>query len=1127
MFSSLLRPSRSQRRSRAERRYSRNSERRWFSSTSRDVQNRARSLSDHDDEAITEEEHDEQEYDDEEDQEDEVSDTPLLPMFSAAHLDAIPVYTLAHVVRELVLSRCETTLSWEQLRSPQVSQFLIRPIQQELRSTHFNAGTEYALMTNCLQFQKEATLYPGNSGTSKTRAMLCELLAIRLLREYSTRELIDALSYDFDPLHGQVDVTPASMDGPRQNGEGHVKPRPRTARISCFEVALRAQAKRFLAHPLVVQQLEAIWAGTIVFHSAADNMHRKFPFTTFQHSYGTLNQPGKELQIQDPSSLRRGVTIYNPKDASLFKLSRLRVPRYRNLLSTISFAVLLGLFLAVLIQRSLEITPLEVVFWFWAAGYMLDEIVGFNEQGFNLYIASFWNSFDLGILLILFVHLCLRFYGIVMPDVRKHRVANMAYDVLAADAILLFPRLFSVLDHYRYFSQLLIAFRYMAQDLMAVFVLILISCSGFFVALTLSFGNEGIDTPGSVAYALLQILMGFTPAAWDRWNGYNGLGKTILTLFLFICHFLVVTILITVLTNSFMAIHQNANEEHQYVFAINTISNVKSDALFSYVAPTNIIQWAMTPLRYFLPFRQYIKANRTVIKITHFPILWSIYLYEKTVLGSSVYDAIDLVEDRGRPKKPCAPRLPRLKREPSIATFRQDRALDEVFRVPVDATLRSAQQSQDRRKTSNVVNNWMEDIGEEVASPPVDDRKVVDKLERRRPSRWPPAANRGRDFSRMTMSVVSDPEDFVSHADFLTPVRPAIVQQESSSQIEGPSQQTDADGDDELPTDDNDDDDHGTIDQEGQTNDQSGVVRPVSPTRGDYFARYSPPPIGTPEALSSVGSPRRKQAQGSGVDSPSRVVAKRQVRQHLRNVSSATMIYRPNDSGTEQSDTRVGSPTKGKSTAPASGAVSPVNKSHPSSIAAGRRTPKKQAGPVRMRPILPGKDEAAFRSAPNFAALTGFKPTGRQERRRPSLEMDLVSDLGDNKAIGGGYVGAIPSSFATQMYQASAARRQDQQRTANQDQISRLMMARMNSLEEGFREVIHEMRETIKHDSSRSRSLSRERPAKPVHREKRSRRVSPVAPSGDKENLDPSSSARDADIRNTQDAREGDEQQIK
>ena len=31
---------------------------------------------------------------------------------------------------------------------------------------------------------------PGNSGTSKTRELVCELLAIRLLKEYSTRELV-------------------------------------------------------------------------------------------------------------------------------------------------------------------------------------------------------------------------------------------------------------------------------------------------------------------------------------------------------------------------------------------------------------------------------------------------------------------------------------------------------------------------------------------------------------------------------------------------------------------------------------------------------------------------------------------------------------------------------------------------------------------------------------------------------------------------------------------------------------------------------------------------------------------------------------------------------------------------
>lgn len=343
--------------------------------------------------------------------------------------------------------------------------------------------------------------------------MISELLAMRLLKEFNTRELIDALSYDFDPLEGLSPITSgaATPGGPRiqkQYGRG--------ARVSTVEIAIRAQAKRFLAHGLVVQQLEAIWAGTIVFHSAADSLHRKPQKPVNQRrsrGYGTIEmQPSsappadavaskKAPNTQEQLVIRRSVTLYDTRDASLFKLSRLRVPRYRQFFSTISFAIMLGLFLAVLIDRSLHITPLEVIFWFWSAGYMLDEVVGFTEQGFGLYILSVWNALDLGILLLLFVYYVLRLYGVLVPAARKHMMANMAYDVLASTAVLLFPRLFSVLDHYKYFSQLLIAFRLMAQDMVAILILIVICCSGFFVAFTLSFSDEKTDG-AKVAYAL-------------------------------------------------------------------------------------------------------------------------------------------------------------------------------------------------------------------------------------------------------------------------------------------------------------------------------------------------------------------------------------------------------------------------------------------------------------------------------------------------------------------------------------------------------------------------------------------------------------------------------------------------
>ena len=86
-------------------------------------------------------------------------------------------------------------------------QFLVKPIQQKIMSAHFSRATLYALMANCLQFEKEIHLNPGNSGASQTRAMVSELLAIKLLREYTTRELIDALSYEFYPLQGQDPTT--------------------------------------------------------------------------------------------------------------------------------------------------------------------------------------------------------------------------------------------------------------------------------------------------------------------------------------------------------------------------------------------------------------------------------------------------------------------------------------------------------------------------------------------------------------------------------------------------------------------------------------------------------------------------------------------------------------------------------------------------------------------------------------------------------------------------------------------------------------------------------------------------------------------------------------------------------
>ncbi|KAL8657574.1 MAG: hypothetical protein Q9226_001784 [Calogaya cf. arnoldii] len=1052
-----------------------------------------------------------EEVDEEEEEEEDGGgeSSPLLPIFSAAHLDALPVYNLTHTIRLLIVPRCETTLSWDQLRSPQVSQFLVKPIQQQIRTSHFSSATIYALLANCLQFKKEEQLYPGNSGTSRTRALVAELLAMRLLREFSTRELLDstkaspdALSYDFYPLQGLLSTgSGTATPGPNWDASPIFRQQqPRVARISALEVAIRALSKRFLAHPLVVQQLEAIWAGSIVFHSAADNLHRppSKVIPNQNRGYGAMGsrgpvlqasperlQPAKQRDHLNPVAVtvRRSATLYDPRDASLFKLSRLRVPRYRQFLSTCSFAILLGLYLAVLIERSLTITLLEVIFWFWSAGFMLDEVVGFNEQGFSLYIMSFWNAFDLGILLLLMCYYGMRLYGILMPDVRKHQTADMAYDLLAANAVLLFPRLFSVLDHSRYFSQLLIAFRMMAMDLLALFILIAISCSGFFVAFTLSFGGDDFNGR-AVVYTLFQLLMGFTPAAWDTWENYNILGKMILTLFLFICHFLVVTILITVLTNSFMAVVQNANEEHQFVFAVNAISMVKSDALFSYIAPTNVLAWLLAPLRFVLPFRKFVRINRTAIKVTHFPILFLIYAYEKLVLRRQTFDSTDLVMQRGRTRNMEAPATGlqlfspnhgRL-REPSVATFHKDRALAEVFRRPFrDNTIRNTQKSHERRKTSNVVNHWMSGLGPDgTASPPMEqDPKVVNKLEARRVAhrrsqllQRRARAGRGPSHTAASMSVVSGPAENTATGAFDSPGFHQLDSDFPSMSMDGLPQQTDADGDDELVT--NDEDDHITLERQRTPMERTKSTDTEKETEEEYFQATPTAPVRKFQPLAPLQNQAVKTAAPLRPAGPNRAQT-RPNRAHVRHTSTNTIIHDPTLLSTESSSSPSRKATTARNSArnagSGSGAMTPAS--------AGRRTPKRQLTiAARPRPIMPPR--TAFQSTPNLAGMVGLDSA----RKRPSsFALELGSDIGDNKAVGGGFVGAMPASFATQMAYASGAMRAGETFRGNDEQqrMSKLMLARFNQLEEGFREVIKEVKDWRKEDirSADERPVSR------------------------------------------------------
>lgn len=103
--------------------------------------------------------------------------------------------------------------------------------------------------------------------------------------------------------------------------------------------------------------------------------------------------------------------------------------------------------------------------------------------------------------------------------------------------------------------------------------------------------------------------------------------------------------------------------------------------------------------------------------------------------------------------------------------------------------------------------------------------------------------------------------------------------------------------------------------------------------------------------------------------------------------------------------------------------------------------------------------------------LNSASPSSTQprSRRQASYLLDLGSDLGDNKAIPNAFTGAIPASFTTQMAYATGIRHPASP-DPNQNRLSKLVLARMNNIEEGFREIIKEVKDLRRGESSRSQS---------------------------------------------------------
>lgn len=208
-----------------------------------------------------------------------------------------------------------------------------------------------------MQFIREQSFATHHQTVNLTRALLCELVAEKILRRYNENnpgprgllKLANILVAGFEPFQGAPDEVcqqiSHAMHWAAQRKGGKIE-----RKLTALEVAIVSASKSFLASSACQKVVDAIYRGKIVY------------------------TPGSFIDIIPDRWKKRPISLYDPRRAPLLNQYRLIVPRTRNLIEVCQFVILLGLYIAVMAGRESRMTTeyhiVESVFDVYATGWV-------------------------------------------------------------------------------------------------------------------------------------------------------------------------------------------------------------------------------------------------------------------------------------------------------------------------------------------------------------------------------------------------------------------------------------------------------------------------------------------------------------------------------------------------------------------------------------------------------------------------------------------------------------------------------------------------------------------------------------------------------------------------------------
>ncbi|KAI9801764.1 MAG: hypothetical protein M1825_003136 [Sarcosagium campestre] len=490
---------------------------------------------------------------------------------------------------------------------------IIRPLVDRLYDPD-DISIVYCLLVNRVQYLREQSYHVHQQSVSSTRALVCELLAVKILRRFDEENagrkglllLAKILVAGFDPFQNAPDDVvqehSQALHWTVQKRGGYER------KLPALEVAIISRSRLFLSSAACQKVVDAIYKGRVVY------------------------TPSSFVDILPDHYKHKPISLYDPRKAPLLDQYRLIVPRTRNILEVCQFVLLLVFYILVMAHRDPHrFTLFELVFSVYALGWTLDQFASILEHGWQVYTQNLWSFLDVTFAAIYAVYMILRLRGLACNDDDSSR---LAFEALSMGAPVLIPRLaFNLMSE----NMLFISMRDMMADFTVLTLLAVWCFAGFLLAMT--WLSNGLHEPVTISKWMLWVWFGLDGTGIQRSIEFHWLlGPILMVTFAFLGNTLFLTILVSMLSNTFANIASNATAEIQFRRAVLTLEGVKSDAIFAYQPPFNILAlFVLLPLKFMISPRWFHKTNVFAVRTLNAPLLLIISAYERYSLWSVVW----------------------------------------------------------------------------------------------------------------------------------------------------------------------------------------------------------------------------------------------------------------------------------------------------------------------------------------------------------------------------------------------------------------------------------------------------------------------------------------------------------